>query len=109
MTRTHLAHVCLLTVLTLSGAACGADTPSSLDELPPDLVATWYATSLSFDGRDVADEGMRLKISFASDGTYEVVATRDVIEFVCEGVWDCEDAGVARRHGPAAHGCPVGW
>ena len=39
------------------------------------------------------DAGMRFRLTFRSDGTYEGIVTRDVTSFICEGEWDCVDEG----------------
>ena len=78
------ALCCLLLV------ACTEEGSTGLDELPGDLLVTWFATSLRVGGQELMDDGMRLGVSFASDGSYQFVASRDGTAFVCDpGLLDC--------------------
>lgn len=77
-------------LLCIALLGCGDDDPTSLEELPDDLMVTWFATSLRVAGVELMEGGMRLDVTFASDGSYRFAATRDRTGFICEpGVWDC--------------------
>lgn len=89
---TPLRAICVLFPSFL--AACGDGGPTSLDDLPQDLVVTWFATSLSVAGDELLDDGTRLQLTFTATGTYEFNATKDIRAFVCDdGVFDCIVSG----------------
>ena len=90
MGRSWALRVVVTALLAVGPIACDDDGPTSLDELPDDLIVTWFATSLRAGGTELLDDGMRLSMTFTSDGTYQFNAFRDRTGFVCDpGVWDC--------------------
>ncbi len=83
---------------SLLAVGCGDSgvevSDGDLSDLPPDLIVTWFSTSLVVAGTDLMDAGTRLEWTFRAVGTYTIVVTGDLGGDFCEGVEpDCTENG----------------
>jgi hypothetical protein len=93
ISRIRAALLPLLVCTLLLSGGCADGDPTDLVDVPSDLVVTWFATSLIVNGTDLMDDGTRVKLTLRADGSFEIVATRDLVGVFCEGVYDCTEEG----------------
>jgi hypothetical protein len=87
----------LLTIsaLTLVVACDGSDTSDvDLGNVPPDLVGTWVATSLTVAGVDVVAGGTMFEITFTANNDYQFITTDAPQDLFCDGTTSCSSGGV---------------
>ena len=74
------------------GLGCGSD--GATEPAPANIVGTWNASTIDVSGIDYAAQGMTLRFTFNSNGSYSYNVVNDLLGFCDFGVNNCNESGV---------------